>query len=133
MKTIPISASRDYDVLIASGLLDQAGEHLRAVSRAETAVIVSGDRVFPLYGERVKGSLEGAGFRVLSFVFPHGEEHKTLETYAALLNFLCAHHLTRSDVLVALGGILSIHFYRRLQLSGGSSREDCCSDGESIF
>ena len=104
MKTIPISASRDYDVLIASGLLDQAGEHLRAVSRAETAVIVSGDRVFPLYGERVKRSLEGAGFRVLSFVFPHGEEHKTLETYAALLNFLCAHHLTRSDVLVALGG-----------------------------
>lgn len=104
MKTIHVSASRSYDVHIAPGSLDKAGEYIRGVSRAETAVIVSGDRVWPLYGERLKNALESAGFCVLSFVFPHGEEHKTLETYAALLNFLCENHLTRSDVLIALGG-----------------------------
>ena len=104
MKTVTVSASRSYDVLIGRGLLDEAGERVRAVSKAETAVIVAGDRVWPLYGERVRRSLERAGFRVLSYVIPHGEQHKTLETWGALLNFLCDQHLTRSDLLVALGG-----------------------------
>ena len=52
MKTIHVSASRSYDVHIAPGSLDKAGEYIRGVSRAETAVIVSGDRVWPLYGDR---------------------------------------------------------------------------------
>ena len=37
-------------------------------------------------------------------MIPHGEEHKTLDTYGKLLNDLCDNHLTRTDVLVALGG-----------------------------
>ena len=104
MKTVSVQASRNYEVKIGAGLLDRAGGELRSVSRAETAVIVAGDIVWPLYGEWVKTSLENAGFRVLHYVLPHGERHKTLETYAGLVNFLCENRLTRSDVLVALGG-----------------------------
>ncbi len=104
MKTVSVHASRDYAVRIETGLLDHAGEEIRKLSRAETAVIVSGDIVWPLYGERVKASLENAGFRVLHYILPHGERHKTLETYTGLVNFLCDHRLTRSDVLIALGG-----------------------------
>ena len=104
MKSVTVTASRGYEVLIGCGLLDEAGERVRAVSKAQTAVIVSGDRVRPLYGGRVRRSLERAGFRVLNYTLPHGEQHKTLETWGALLNFLCDNHLTRSDLLVALGG-----------------------------
>ena len=43
MKTVTVSASRSYEVLIGNGLLDEAGQRIRAVSRAETAVVVSGD------------------------------------------------------------------------------------------
>ena len=104
MKTVSVEASRSYEVLIGRGLLDEAGERIRAVSKAETAVIVAGDLVRPLYAGQVQATLERAGFRVLVYEIPHGEQYKTLETYGKLLNDLCDNHITRSDVLVALGG-----------------------------
>ena len=104
MKTVSVEASRSYEILIGRGLLDEAGERIRAVTKAETAVIVAGDLIRPLYAGRVQASLEKAGFRVLVYEIPHGEQHKNLETYGNLLNYLCDRHITRSDVLVALGG-----------------------------
>ena len=104
MKCVTVNASKTYDVLIGRGLLDEAGERLRAACRSETAVIVAGDCVWPLYGDRLQRSLEKAGFRVLPIQIPHGEQHKTLETYSWILNTLCSRHIMRSDVLVALGG-----------------------------
>lgn len=38
------------------------------------------------------------------FVFPHGEQHKNLNTYGQALNFLCDRRFTRSDLIIALGG-----------------------------
>ena len=104
MKTIRIDASRSYDVAIGSGLLKEAGERTAAATGAGSAVVVSDDTVFPLYGETVCRSLERAGIRVTSFVFPHGEKSKTLETYGRLLEAMCGAHLTRADAAVALGG-----------------------------
>lgn len=104
MIRIPVEASRRYEVLIERGLLDCVGEEVRRTTKAETAVVVAGENVFPLYGARVIRSLEAAGLRVLSFVIAPGEGSKTLETYGRLLSFLSDHRLTRSDVLVALGG-----------------------------
>ena len=40
----------------------------------------------------------------MTFPYPGGEHCKTLATYAALLDFLAAHRLSRSDLIVALGG-----------------------------
>jgi len=60
--------------------------------------------VAPLYLNRVKDSLERAGFRVHSFVFPAGEDQKNGGTYLKLLEFLAARRLTRADGLIALGG-----------------------------
>ena len=104
MIRIPVSASRDYPVLIERGLLDHAGEEIRAVTKAETAVLVAGKNVFPLYGERVRRSLETAGLRVIPYVIEPGESSKSLESYGKLLYFLSEKRLSRSDVLVALGG-----------------------------
>ena len=58
----------------------------------------------PLYLNRVKDSLERAGFQVHSFVFPAGEDQKNGGTYLKLLEFLAARRLTRADGLIALGG-----------------------------
>ena len=104
MIRIPVSASRDYMVLIERGLLDHAGEEIRAVTKAEAAVLVAGKNVFPLYGERVMRSLEAAGLRVIPYVIEAGEGAKSLENYGKLLRFLLENRLSRSDVLVALGG-----------------------------
>lgn len=57
-----------------------------------------------LYAARLEASLTRAGFRVVTFTYPGGEHCKTLATYTALLDFLAAHRLSRSDLIVALGG-----------------------------
>ena len=104
MKTVKVSASKEYDVLIGSGLLAQLGEKAVQVTRPGKAAIVSDSNVWPLYGEIAANSLKAAGFEVISYVFPAGEESKCGSTYLDLLNFLAQNRITRSDCLVALGG-----------------------------
>ena len=105
MTTIHVAASREYDIEIGSGLLDQAGAHIARVTGAgRTAAVISDTNVLPLYGQRLCSSLEQAGFRPISWAFPAGEESKNLTTYGRLLHFLGENHMTRSDIIVALGG-----------------------------
>lgn len=104
MKTVHVTASREYDVLIERGLLDSAGEIIAGCVKGRKAVIVSDDNVYPLYGRRLKTALTAAGFSVSSHVVLHGERSKSLECYGKLLRFLSENHLGRSDVIIALGG-----------------------------
>ena len=104
MKTITVRASRAYDVKIGSGLLSTLGAEVKTICTASKAAIVSDTNVFPLYGNTAVESLINAGFEVVSFVFPAGEESKNGNTYLELQNFLAENQLTRSDCLIALGG-----------------------------
>ncbi len=104
MKTVSVHASRSYEIWIGRGLLQGAGEQIRAVTDAKKVMLVSDDAVWPLYGGAVRRSLETAGLTVCSFVFPHGESSKCACTYLELLDALCAQQLTRKDAIAALGG-----------------------------
>ncbi len=104
MVTLHISASTDYDILIGNGLLPETGKRVKELGKVKTAVVVSDDNVFPLYGDTVMKSLEEQGIRAEKFVFPHGEHSKCMTTYEELLEYLCEKRITRSDILVALGG-----------------------------
>ncbi len=104
MKTVHVEASRAYDVQIEAGLLARCGELVRAAAGECVCALVADDTVDALYGAAVQKSLEQAGLSVCKFVFPHGEASKTTATYVALLEFLAAHQLTRTDCVVALGG-----------------------------
>ena len=104
MRIVPVTASKNYDVMIGEGLLSQAGERIKSACGGETAVIVTDDIVSRLYGDIVEDSLTAAGYNTNRFIFPQGEESKNMETYNALLCALAEANLTRSDVLVALGG-----------------------------
>jgi 3-dehydroquinate synthase len=52
----------------------------------------------------VYAALADLGFHVLKRVVPAGEESKSGEQYLRLLSFMAAEHVTRSDVIFALGG-----------------------------
>ena len=104
MKTVTVAASRQYDILIGSGLLSQLGSNVRSLGNIQTVCLVSDSTVDPLYGNQAEESLRWAGIRVLRFVFPAGESSKSSETYWKLQTFLVENHLTRTDALVALGG-----------------------------
>lgn len=104
MITVPVKASSEYNIVIGRQLLNDSGKYLREVAKGDTVMLVCGDIVSELYAPIVRASLEQAGYRVAQFVYPHGEQSKTPETYFALLNALANEGLTRSDTIVALGG-----------------------------
>ena len=104
MKTVKVSASKEYDVIIGAGLLPDLGRRVANVLHPGKAVIVSDSHVWPLYGEVAAESLKISGFDVINYVFPAGEESKCGSVYLDLLNYLAENQVTRSDCLVALGG-----------------------------
>ena len=104
MRTVTVNASKCYDIKIGPGLLQTLGAEARALGKAEKVCIVSDINVWPLYGEAAEKSLVTAGFSVTHFVFPAGEQSKNGATYLALLEQLAQQKLTRSDLIVALGG-----------------------------
>ncbi len=104
MKTVTVSASKTYEVKIGSGLLPTLGQEIRSLKNVRKVCIVSESNVFPLYGHAAQASLAQAGFACVSFVFPAGEDSKNGNTLLALLNFLAENALTRSDLIIALGG-----------------------------
>ena len=104
MRTVKVSASKTYDIKIGPGLLSSLGDEVKALGKARKVAIVSETNVYPIYGKTAENSLRNAGLDVVSFVFPAGEESKSVETYINLLNFLAENKLSRTDMIVALGG-----------------------------
>lgn len=104
MNTVTISASKTYTIKIGRLLLDTIGQEINELGRVSKVCIVSDSNVFPLYGNKIVKSLEDAGFEISWFVFPAGEASKNAETFLALLNTLARNQLTRTDMIVSLGG-----------------------------
>ena len=104
MKTVSVNASRQYDIKIGPKLLPTIGQEAAALGKAQRVCIVSDSNVWPIYGKTVADSLQRAGFLPFSYVFPAGEESKNGSVYLDLMNTLAENRLTRSDLLIALGG-----------------------------
>lgn len=104
MKKIHIDTSREYDVIISKNILKKTGELIGTVLKKCKIAIISDDRVYPIYGEKVKKSLEDAGYKTEVYVFPNGEKSKNMYEYINILEFLAEKHFTRGDAAVALGG-----------------------------
>ena len=104
MNTVHVTASKNYDVIIGSGLLQSLGSYAAAVKKANKVCIVSETNVWPLYGQQAKQSLLDAGFEVIEYVFRAGEQFKNAAVYLDLLYFLADNQITRTDLIVALGG-----------------------------
>ncbi len=104
MKTVAVHTAKPYEVRIGDGLLTQAGEWLRLLTKARAAALIADDTVDSLYGDTVADSLSTAGLRVARLRFAHGEAAKNLNMYGDILRFLAENRLTRSDAVVALGG-----------------------------
>ena len=104
MNTVTVQTSRPYDVLIGSGLLSRCGSLIADVTKARTCVVVSDSTVAPLYAYTVCCSLKDAGFTPHLITIPAGEQNKTLMLCGDILSFFARNGLTRSDLVVALGG-----------------------------
>lgn len=104
MTTVTVNASTQYRILIGRNLLSALGTEIASLGRVQKICVVSDSNVWPLYGNIVMENLKDAGFESVSFVFPAGEASKNGTTYLELMNYLAESQLTRSDLIVALGG-----------------------------
>ena len=106
-KVLPIlyNGAHCYNIELQNSFAGLAASMQKLQMSGKRLCIVSDSNVDHLYGMEVQNSLEASGFQsVHRFVFPAGEEHKTLDVITDLYEFLIQKQFDRSDVLIALGG-----------------------------
>lgn len=104
-KIIHVNAGVAYDVIIERNLLGRCGELIKNVlPKAQRALIISDSNVAPLYADKVKASLESAGYMTFVHTFPAGEDNKRLAEIEQMYAAMAAAELSRTDFAVALGG-----------------------------
>lgn len=104
MNRIRVNTKKAYDVIIEDGILSHTGELVRGLFGDVKIAVISDDKVFELYGDTLLTSLEESRFQAVSYTFPNGEKSKNAKTYLEMLEFLAKNKITRSDIIVALGG-----------------------------
>jgi 3-dehydroquinate synthetase len=95
--------SRSYPIHIGCGLIGSAdlyAPHLKGGS----AAVVTNPVVLPLYAKKVRQALEAAGARVTEIAVPDGEQAKSWQGVAQVVDALVEARLGRDGLLVALGG-----------------------------
>src|SRR5712691_4562806 len=97
---------QNYEIKIGAGTLSTLGTEARAAlgPDARRVALISNQTVFDLYGRRVLRSLKAAKFKVVHWLMPEGERHKSMRSLEHALSFLSAARLERSDAVIALGG-----------------------------
>ena len=106
MRTVRVNAaSKSYDVIIGKDAIGLLGEEAKKLAPGAVKVlIVSESNVAPLYLDKVKDELEGAGFEVADYVFGAGEQNKNINEIAGMWNKMAEAGFTRTDFVVGLGG-----------------------------
>lgn len=104
MNSVSVKASQSYEVIIGSHLLPNIGAYVSKIQKNCRAAVISDTNVWPHYGHIVIDSLITTGFTPVFYVFPAGEASKNASTYLDILNFLAENRITRSDLIIALGG-----------------------------
>ncbi len=93
-----------YDIVLEDTFGRLPEEVKRLGSSGRKLCIVTDSNVAPLYLEEVKKLLSGCFSQVTSYVFPAGEEHKSLDTVKGVYEHLIRNRFDRKDWLAALGG-----------------------------
>lgn len=104
MKIVTVNASKTYNILIEDNLIKSCGKFIREVSKSKFAVIITDDTVDALYSSHVEKSLCDNAFSVLKYVVPHGEDSKSAKNFIDILNYLAENKISRTDIIIALGG-----------------------------
>ena len=103
--TIPVGlGQRSYEVLVGPGLVDEAGQRMKAFLKRPRTAVVSDETVWALHGARLTIALERAGIAVLPIVVPPGEQTKSFAGLDDLTDRLLALGLDRGDLITAFGG-----------------------------
>lgn len=91
-----------YPIYIENGILNNAGSYISQVFTGRRIMVISDDQVYPLYGEKLLGTL--ASWECHTLILPHGEPTKSFQTLPEIYSALLEKKISRSDLVIALGG-----------------------------
>lgn len=108
MKKITIdienNKSYNYDIVIDAGGLNRLAQYLEEIGKSKRFVIITDSIVNSLYAQNVYERLLNEGFHVSKVVIKAGESSKSLDQYNRIISYLLNNNISRSDVLLAVGG-----------------------------
>ncbi|MCL2827141.1 MAG: 3-dehydroquinate synthase [Oscillospiraceae bacterium] len=96
--------NRAYNIYIGQGILSRSGDLIREIFSGKRAALLSDETVWAIYGQTIMASLEQMGITAIPILLPPGEASKSLSNLESVLEQMAAARLTRSDLLIALGG-----------------------------
>lgn len=98
--TLQGSANKS-DIYIGAGAFSQTAKHIAEKFRPARIHVVTDTNVAPLYLKELCAEFP---LNITTTIIPAGEEHKNLETVAEIYADMSEAELTRSDLVIALGG-----------------------------
>ncbi len=96
--------ARSYDIIVGTGLLADAGDHIAPLLGLPRTVLVSDENVAPLFQNRVVESLRRHGIACDNIILPPGEGSKSFAQFEELLERILGARAERGTTLLALGG-----------------------------
>lgn len=93
-----------YPLKIEKGLMAHVAEEIKNVYTNKKIVMITDTNVHQLYGAKLEQQLTDSGFEVKLLVLEAGEQTKSITSLMGIYSELTAFNLTRSDLLIALGG-----------------------------
>lgn len=91
-----------YAISIGRGLIERAGEMIKAAAPSHRVAIITDDTVRELYSDRIAASFPPG--LADGFSIPAGEQHKTRESWMTLTDAMLDAGFGRDTTVVALGG-----------------------------
>jgi 3-dehydroquinate synthase len=96
-----ILGERSYPIRIGADLLLDPSLLPESLS-GRHVLVISNETIAPLYLDRVMAALQG--YAATSVILPDGEQHKTFDNVARVLDQLAAMGANRDATIIALGG-----------------------------
>ncbi|MDQ6975980.1 MAG: 3-dehydroquinate synthase [Mariprofundaceae bacterium] len=97
--------TRSYNIHIERASLAHIGDAMNTLGIPATrCMVISNATVAPLYLATVCQSLLAAGWQVLDYILPDGEQYKNMPTWSAMMDALMDTQLARNEPIIALGG-----------------------------
>lgn len=92
-----------YPIYIENNLLARSAPRISEIFTGKRIMIVSDDNVYPLYGDLLTKQLS-KDYDCHHLILPHGEATKDFQTLPAVYTALIEAKISRSDLIIALGG-----------------------------
>ncbi|MDU2672688.1 MAG: 3-dehydroquinate synthase [Clostridium sp.] len=104
MELVVDLGERSYPIIIEDGLLDRVDIEIKKVFNGNKIFILTDENVNKYYGDAIESKLKDVKYEVRKYVLPAGEGTKSFFTLPKVYNELLDFNLTRSDLIITLGG-----------------------------